>query len=69
MAATVIKSSDLDFNNIKESLKNFFKQQDEFSDYDFDAVRAVFFNGFLECPSSDVFSGWNLIMLSFNVII
>jgi len=37
MAATVIKSSDLDFNNIKESLKNFFKQQDEFSDYDFDA--------------------------------
>ena len=37
MAATVIKSSDLDFQNIKESLKNYFKQQDEFADYDFDA--------------------------------
>ena len=37
MAATIIKSSDLDFQNIKESLKNYFKQQDEFADYDFDA--------------------------------
>ena len=37
MVATVIKSSELDFANIKESLKNYFKQKSEFADYDFDA--------------------------------
>ena len=37
MPATVIKSSELDFGNIKESLKNFFKQKNEFADYDFEA--------------------------------
>ena len=37
MVATVIKSSELDFENIKESLKTYFKQQDEFADYDFEA--------------------------------
>ena len=33
---TTIKSTDLDFQTIKESLKVFFKQQDEFKDYDFE---------------------------------
>ena len=37
MVATVIKSSELDFVNIKESLKNFLKQKSEFADYDFEA--------------------------------
>jgi len=37
MVATVIKSSELDFANIKESLKNYFKQKSEFADYDFEA--------------------------------
>ncbi len=34
---TSIKSSELDFQNIKNSLKNFFKSQDEFADFDFEA--------------------------------
>ena len=38
MVATVIKSSQLDFANIKESLKNYLKQKDEFADYDFEAA-------------------------------
>ena len=33
----LIKSTDLDFNNIKTSLKDYFKQQSEFADYDFEA--------------------------------
>ena len=33
----VVKSTDLDFNTIKSSLKDFFKRQSEFSDYDFEA--------------------------------
>lgn len=33
--ATTIKSTSLDFDNIKNSLKTFFAQQSEFSDYDF----------------------------------
>ena len=33
---TTIKSTDLDFFEIKESLKLFLQQQDEFNDYDFD---------------------------------
>ena len=33
---TTIKSTELDFFEIKESLKLFLKQQDEFEDYDFD---------------------------------
>ena len=37
MAATVIKSSDLDFQNIKGRLKEYFKTQPEYADYDFDA--------------------------------
>ena len=32
-----IQSSDLDFDTIKTSLKNFFKQKSEFTDYDFEA--------------------------------
>lgn len=32
-----IKTSDLDFNNIKESLKTYLRQTDEFSDYNFEA--------------------------------
>lgn len=32
-----IKTSDLDFNNIKESLKTYLRQTQEFSDYDFEA--------------------------------
>ena len=35
--ATTIKSSDLDFDNIKTNLKNYFKSTDEFKDYDFEA--------------------------------
>ena len=35
--AAQIKSSDLDFINIKNNLKNFFKNKGEFSDYDFEA--------------------------------
>lgn len=34
----VIKSSDLDFDQIKQSLKTYFQSQSEFSDYDFDAA-------------------------------
>ena len=33
---TVIQSSDLDFNNIKESLKTYLSRQTEFSDYNFE---------------------------------
>jgi len=32
-----IKSTDLDFDQIKESLKDYLRRQDEFSDYDFEA--------------------------------
>lgn len=35
--ATTIKTSDLDFDNIKSGLKNYFKSTDEFKDYDFEA--------------------------------
>ena len=35
---TTIKSTELDFFEIKESLKTYFKQQDEFKDYDFDGA-------------------------------
>ena len=35
--ATTIKSSDLDFQNIKGRLKEYFKAQSEYSDYDFEA--------------------------------
>lgn len=34
---SVIKSTDLDFDQIKESLKDYLKRQDEFVDYDFEA--------------------------------
>ena len=34
----LIKSSDLDFDTIKQSLKSHFEQQSEFSDYDFEAA-------------------------------
>lgn len=34
---TVIRSSDLDFDQIKESLKKYLEQQPEFSDYNFEA--------------------------------
>ena len=33
----IIKSTDLDFDTIKRSLKDYFKQQSEFSDYNFEA--------------------------------
>mgnify|MGYP000479805738 CR=1 FL=1 len=33
----VIRSTDLDFDQIKENLKTYLEQQDEFSDYDFEA--------------------------------
>jgi len=33
----VIRSTDLDFDQIKENLKTFLEQQDEFADYDFEA--------------------------------
>lgn len=35
--ATTIKSTALDFDNIKEALKDYFKSTDEFADYDFAA--------------------------------
>lgn len=35
--ATTIKSTALDFDNIKEALKDYFKSTDEFTDYDFAA--------------------------------
>lgn len=35
--ATTIKTSDLDFDNIKSNLKSYLKTKDEFSDYDFEA--------------------------------
>ena len=35
--ATNITSTQLDFENIKTSLKTFLKQKSEFSDYDFEA--------------------------------
>lgn len=35
--ASTVKSSDLDFNALKTSLKNYLKAQTEFADYDFDA--------------------------------
>lgn len=35
--ATTIKSTALDFNNIKESLKEYFAAQSQFADYDFEA--------------------------------
>ena len=34
--ATTIKSTDLDFEKIKDNLKVFFQQQEEFNDYDFE---------------------------------
>lgn len=37
MASTTVNSSQLDFNNIKESLKSHLQKQDEFADYDFEA--------------------------------
>ena len=33
----IIRSTDLDFDTIKRSLKDYFKQQSEFSDYNFEA--------------------------------
>ena len=35
--ATTVKSTDLDFQNIKAGLKNYLKSQQQFADYDFDA--------------------------------
>ena len=35
--ATTVKSTDLDFQNIKAGLKNYLRSQTEFADYDFDA--------------------------------
>lgn len=35
--ATTIRSADLDFDQIKNELKRFFQQQDQFSDYNFEA--------------------------------
>lgn len=37
MATSTVKSSDLDFNNIKQSLKSHLKSKSEFSSYDFEA--------------------------------
>lgn len=37
MPTTTVKSTDLDFENIKTSLKNFLKTDTQFADYDFDA--------------------------------
>lgn len=37
MAKSTVKSSDLDFNNIKGRLKTFFQSKTEFNDYDFEA--------------------------------
>ena len=38
MPTTTVKSTDLDFDNIKTSLKNFLKADTQFADYDFDAA-------------------------------
>ena len=35
--ATAIQSTDLDFDTIKTKLKDYFKRQEEFNDYDFEA--------------------------------
>jgi hypothetical protein len=35
--ATTIKSTQLDFDTVKGRLKDYFKQQTEFADYDFEA--------------------------------
>ena len=35
--ATTIKSTNLDFTSIKNNLKTFLAQQDEFADYNFEA--------------------------------
>src|SRR6056300_558332 len=35
--ATTVKSTDLDFQNIKAGLKNYLRSQTEFADYDFEA--------------------------------
>ena len=35
--ATTIQSTDLDFDTIKTRLKDYFKRQSEFNDYDFEA--------------------------------
>ena len=37
MPTTTVKSTDLDFDNIKTSLKNFLKSDTQFADYDFNA--------------------------------
>ena len=37
MSTSTVKSADLDFNNIKTRLKDYLKNQDEFSSYDFEA--------------------------------
>lgn len=37
MAKSTVKSSDLDFNNIKGRLKTYFQSKSEFNDYDFEA--------------------------------
>ena len=34
--ATNLNVTELDFDQIKQNLKNFLKQQDEYTDYDFD---------------------------------
>ena len=36
--ATTIQSTDLDFDTIKTRLKDYFKKQNEFNDYDFEAA-------------------------------
>ena len=36
--ATTIQSTDLDFDTIKTRLKDYFKRQSEFNDYDFEAA-------------------------------
>lgn len=36
-----VNTSDLDFGNIKNSLKDYFKNTSEFKDYDFAEARAV----------------------------
>ena len=37
--ATTIKSSSLDFASIKNNLKSFLQQKEEFKDYNFEALR------------------------------
>ena len=37
MSDALVKSTDLDFNKIKDSLKTYFKSKSEFTDYNFDA--------------------------------